>query len=321
VSPDLRRRTAPWAWLHRRGGAIADRASRRLTALFGPPLRHAAAPADLVHALRPGYGFLAGSALSLARERGVPFVFTRMHHGTDRDPPRARYDEIARTADAVIALTDYERDVLVREKGVAPERVHVTGVGPVLAEKADPAGFRRAHDLDAPYVLFLGRQTPSKGIDVLLAAARRVWRERPEVHFVLAGPHDPRRPAWRDPDPRVRDLGAVDLETKTSVLAGCELLCLPSRKESFGGVVTEAWSFGKPVVAARIGALASVVEHGRTGLLAEPEPAPLADALLELLREPARARALGAAGRVRAAERYAWDRLVARTRAIYASLA
>jgi len=325
-SPWLRARAAPWVWGHRRGGAIARVASARLTALLAPSCRRAlaagAAPPDVVHASRGGYGFLAEAALAHARALGRPFVFTRLRHHVDRDPQRARYDRLAREADAVVALTEHEREVLVERVGVAPERVHVTGVGPVLAEKADVPAFRRSLGLDAPYVLFVGRQVPSKGIEALLGAAIRVWRERPEVHFVFVGPptRHGRRQFARHRDARVHDLGAVDLDTKTAALAGCELLCLPSRKESFGGVLTEAWSFAKPVVAARMGAFESVVEDGRTGRLVDPAPGPLADAILALLRSPAEAHALGRAGQALAGERYGWDRLAARTEAVYASV-
>jgi glycosyltransferase involved in cell wall biosynthesis len=321
----LRARAAPWVWLHRRGGALARLASDRIAALLAPSLRGALASAsapDLVHAVRGGYGFLGEAALAHARALDRPFVFSRLLHAVDTDPQRTRYDRLARAADAVLALTEHERDVLVRDVGVAPDRVHVTGVGPVLAEKADVPSFRRALGLDAPYVLFVGRQVPSKGIEPLLGAAAIVWRERPDVHFVFVGPRTipSGRLFARHRDPRIHDLGPVDLETKTDALAGCELLCLPSRKESFGGVLTEAWAFAKPVVASRIDALASIVEDGRTGRLAAPRPAPLAEAILALLRDPVAARALGEAGRAQARARYAWGRLAARTEAVYASL-
>lgn len=323
----VRVRALPWVWGYRRGGALARVASDRIAALLAPSCRRALAASvavpDLVHSVRGGYGFLAEAALAHARALDRPFVFSRLHHDVDVDPQRARYDRLARAADAVLALTEYEREVLVCELGIAPERVHVTGVGPILAEKADVPAFRAALGLDAPYVLFLGRQVASKGVEPLLGAAACVWRERPEVHFVIVGPRTRygRRLLARHRDPRILDLGPVDLETKTAALAGCELLCLPSRKESFGGVVTEAWAFGKPVVAARTAALASVIDEGRTGLLAEPERGPIADAILELLRHPPTARALGEAGRKHAGERYSWAQLVARTEAVYRLLA
>jgi glycosyltransferase involved in cell wall biosynthesis len=269
-----------------------------------------------------GYGFLARSALHHARRTGRPFVFTRLLHARARQPQEGQYDQIAREADAVIALTEHERHALVAHKGVAPERVHVTGVGPILSGEFDVVAFRRAHGIAGPYVLFLGRHVASKGLESLLDAARRVWRVRPEIRFVFAGP--PSRWSARllreRGEARVHALGAIDLETKTAALAGCELLCLPSRKESFGGVFTEAWALGKPVIGGRIPEIASIVEDGLTGLLSGPDPAELADRLLALLRDPARARALGEAGRARVAERWSWEKLAERTEAVYAAL-
>jgi glycosyltransferase involved in cell wall biosynthesis len=56
-------------------------------------------------------------------------------------------------------------------------------------------------------------------------------------------------------DPRILELGSVDLQTKTDALEACTLLCLPSTQESFGGVYTEAWSFKKPVIGCDIPAV------------------------------------------------------------------
>jgi len=88
-------------------------------------------------------------------------------------------------------------------------------------------------------------------------------------------------------DRRGVNLGEVDLATKTSALAACELLCVPSVQESFGGVYVEAWSLGKTVIGGRIPPIACVVDEGRDGLLSTQNPPELAAALDRLLSDPA----------------------------------
>jgi glycosyltransferase involved in cell wall biosynthesis len=299
---------------------------------IGPAVRHLARKvepyveplvddASIVHATRIGREILPRALLDLARRHGVPFVLTPNHHPRWKGPLYREYDRLYREADALVALTAYERRMLVEDKGVREERVHLTGVGPILAERFSAERFRERHRLPDRFVLFLGQQLPYKGIAALLAATELVWKDHPDVRFVFVGP----RTAWsrrlfgRVHDPRVLNLGQVDLESKTSALAACELLCVPSAQESFGGVYVEAWTMGKPIVGGRIPPIASLVDEGVDGLLARQDPRELARALAALLDDPARAAAMGAAGREKA-RRFAWDALAARTVGIYEGL-
>ena len=93
-------------------------------------------------------------------------------------------------------------------------------------------------------------------------------------------------------------------------------------QEPFGLPVVEAMAAGRPVVASRAGGIPELVADGRTGLLVEPgDPLALADALLTLLADPERARAMGAAGRKDAVAHWTWQRAADRLCAVYGSLA
>ena len=83
-------------------------------------------PVDLVHAGRTGTEFLPVAARSFARRRSVPYVITALLHHDWHGPRHAPFDRLYRSADAVIALTEFEKEFLVEQKGVAEERVHVT---------------------------------------------------------------------------------------------------------------------------------------------------------------------------------------------------
>jgi glycosyltransferase involved in cell wall biosynthesis len=228
------------------------------------------------------------------------------------------YDKIYREADAVLVLTAAEKATLL-EKGVAEERIHITGIGPVLSDRYSAEEFRTKFDLHQRFVLYLGRQHKYKGVNAILRAAPIIWQKHPEAKFVFVGPHarDSNSLFRKLRDPRVLNLGPVDLETKTSALAACEFLCMPSTQESFGGVYVEAWSLRKAVIGGRIGPIACVIDHGRDGLLSSQNPHELAEAISYLLSHSSDCRAMGNAGWQKVQDKYTWDRLAKKTLKVY----
>jgi glycosyltransferase involved in cell wall biosynthesis len=268
---------------------------------------------------RIGREFLARAALNFARRRDIPFIITPNHHPRWRGPLYREYDKIYCEADAVIALTAAERELMIREKGVKPERIHVTGVGPVLSEQFSPDDFRRRYGVEGRVVLFIGQQLPYKGVRSIVEAAPLVWRRHRDVQFVFIGPETPysRRLFGGGRHPRILNLGSVDRETKTSALAACEFLCLPSAQESFGGVYVEAWSHRKAVIGGRTAQIASVIDEGQNGLLASQDPDELAAAMTRLLDDPAESAAMGDAGWLKTQRNYTWERLAAKTLDVY----
>jgi glycosyltransferase involved in cell wall biosynthesis len=116
---------------------------------------------------------------------------------------------------------------------------------------------------------------------------------------------------------RLLELDTVSLQEKTDALAACSLLCVPSTQESFGGVYTEAWSLGKPVIGCRIPAVAELIMDGEDGFLVAQQPAEIADRILQLLTDPSLARALGSAGQRKVQARFTWLRLAALTEQAY----
>jgi glycosyltransferase involved in cell wall biosynthesis len=109
----------------------------------------------------------------------------------------------------------------------------------------------------------------------------------------------------------------VGLQLKTDALAACALLCVPSTQESFGGVYTEAWSFGKPVIGCDIPAVAEVITDGQDGYLVDQEPEQIAERVCHLLLNPAQAEAMGQAGQHKVEAEYTWQRIAERTEEAY----
>ena len=100
-----------------------------------------------------------------------------------------------------------------------------------------------------------------------------------------------------------------------------EVLVHPARWEGFGLALLEAMLAGKPVVATDVSSAPEIVAGGETGLLVPPDdPAALADAVLELLADPAHAAAMGEAGLARARNEFSVAKMADRTAALYAAV-
>jgi glycosyltransferase involved in cell wall biosynthesis len=313
---EARRRLVPWvlAYYALQGPALA-RIAEALNAEIAPW----AANADLIHNCRIGREGLSYASLRVARQRDIPFVFTPVHHPRWGGWWHRYYHWLYRQADAVIALTEAERQLLIG-LGVDERRLFVTGMGPVLAETADGAHFRAQHGLgEEPVVLCLGQKYAYKGLGAVLKAAPLVWARFPETRFLFIGPRTPysRRLFAGVRDARIVELDAVGLQDKTDALAACDVFCLPSTQESFGGVFTEAWSLGKPVIGGDIPAVRTVIEEGQDGLLAPQQPGAIAAHILELLAHPTLRIEMGQRGQRKVNARYTWPRLAEQTEAVY----
>lgn len=315
-SPATRLRLAPWALAYY--GALSP-AVHRIAASIEPQLDQLPINPDLVHVSRNGREFLTQACMNYARRRGIPLVLTPNHHPRWRGRLYKEYDRLYREADAVVALTEAEKALMVEEKAIDPDKVFITGIGPILSDDFSAEEFRTRHKLDGPVVLYLGQQLKYKGVGALLQAAPAVLARHPDARFVFIGP--PSKFASdlfaQVDDPRILNLGAVDGRTKASALAACDLLCLPSCQESFGGVFVEAWAHRKPVIGGRIPAIASLIDEGRDGLLASQSPEELADAVDWLLSNPGEREAMGQRGWEKYRSSYTWPRIMEKNLDVY----
>jgi glycosyltransferase involved in cell wall biosynthesis/O-antigen/teichoic acid export membrane protein len=172
-----------------------------------------------------------------------------------------------------------------------------------------------------PVALFLGRlEAEQKGLDVLLDAFAKVVDQTPAQLEIAGDGRDRaalearcRRLGIAD---RVDFLGRVDGPAKLALLASAQLVCMPSRRETFGMVAAEALACGTPVLAADIDNLRQLVRPGTGRLVPSEDPVAYATALLELLRSPQRCRELGARGR-EFARGFDWDRIAGQQELVY----
>lgn len=277
---------------------------------------------DIVHNVCREY---AAASWRLSREIGAPLVMTPLAHpGQAWGGLDANDVALYQRADAVVALTSVEKSWYVN-RGIRPERVHVIGLGPSIDGSAgDGDAFRRQYGLTGPVVLFVGRKERYKGVDAILKASSLVWRRHPRTSFVFIGEapwYDRLWGSFRDyTDERILNLPVVDEKTKADAFAACDIFCLPSKHETFGLVLAEAWSFAKPVIGGDIGPLREVIADGVDGLIVPQKPERIAEAINGLLDDPEKARRLGLAGKSKVEGPYSWDCVVERMEQLYVDL-
>ena len=181
---------------------------------------------------------------------------------------------------------------------------------------------------DAPLVLGLGRMATKKGFQVLVPQLAALIAAVPEVHVVLAGAGDllpGLRAAAAPLGARVHFPGAVLRDTLPDLFRAADAFVLPAMHDPSGNVdglpnvVLEAMASGLPVVTTPVSGIPLAVRDGVEGVLVpEGDGAALREALVALLRDPARGRALGAAARERAVAELSWETVAGRYRAAYA---
>ncbi|MFC5382282.1 glycosyltransferase family 4 protein [Aquipuribacter nitratireducens] len=169
----------------------------------------------------------------------------------------------------------------------------------------------------APVVLCLSRAVPRKGHGRLLAVWPEVRRRHPGARLLLAGggPLVPRLRARAAQVPGAEVLGRVPDADLPGLYAAADVFVLPVADrlgglvtESLGIVLLEAAAAGLPVVAGRAGGTVEAVLDDRTGVLLDArDPAALAAAVVDLLDDPGRAAAMGAAGASWVRRAWDWD--------------
>lgn len=216
-------------------------------------------------------------------------------------PPVYRASEIA-------TLSTSSRDELVHDLGFSADRVSV--VPPGLHERFRPDPLGDDARSPQPLVVAVGRLVPVKRFDLLIAAAAQAREKIPELRLRILGEGYERDALERlveelDARSWVELPGRVDDDELVDAYRQAWLVASTSLREGWGMTLTEAAACGTPAVATRITGHADAVIDGRTGLLVDDVE--VATALVELLDDPARRAAMGAAALRRAAE-LTWER-------------
>lgn len=279
--------------------------------------RTQAAERQLALVERPDAIMQFGCLLGPGRSPGAPHVIYTDHvfSLTRRHYPRwspltsraaaafeAHESALLRNAAVVFTFSQFARQGMIDDYGCDPGRIFVAGTGANVRADAPE------RPLDEQVAFFAGYDFERKGGHVLLAAWPQVRRRLPSARLEIAAlgrppAHLPAGVTW---------LGRLSRDELTARYRQVSAFVLPSLFEPFGLVFAEAMASGLPVVATRTCGVPEIVSDGETGLLTDiGDQAALADALVAVLGDPDRARAMGAAGRARVLEHYTWEQVTA----------
>jgi glycosyltransferase involved in cell wall biosynthesis len=287
---------------------------------LAPQLPWALDGADVVHTHHTRSAPSRVAALA-ARMRGRPLVTT--DHGLGGG---GWHGLLPALFDRFLAVSRFSASVL----GVPVAKTRVVYGG------ADPQRYAPDPEVRRDGVLFVGRLTPHKGIDRLIAALPDGAR----LTLVGTGGHDPRPPERDYPDllrrlghgREVAFAGAVPDTALPGLHRGAAVFVLPTVKrdcygrhfaisELLGLSVLEAMASGTPVIASRLDALPEVVHDGETGFLVTPgDVGELRDRISQLLADRALAARMGRRGREVVFEQFTWDACARRCLAAYEEL-
>jgi len=246
--------------------------------IFGEVRRYARAASkialeesfDIIHA-HDWLSFCAGVA---AKETsGKPLVLHMHLPAVDQalggyaDPRVFAVEKDAmQKADAIIAISNRMRDVLIEKYDVYPDKIHVVhnGVAPDETAHLSPLAIKR--DPRTRVALYLGRLTGHKGPDIFLHAAKIVAARNPHARFIVAGSGEmlPRlidQAVYYGIADRVFFTGFVRGDEKNRLYKTADVFVMPSIAEPFGLVALEAASAGTPVIVSKQSGASEVMRH------------------------------------------------------------
>ena len=275
---------------------------------------------DVVHVHEPFVPLAATAAV-----RAAPCRVVATFHSAGEGRPvmyniaRACYRGVDRRIDCRIAVSPSARSLVSH---YFPGRYEIVPNG-VDLERFTP-GLERPREFPpgGPVVLFVGRNEPRKGLDILLEAFGRVLRDVPGCRLMLVGSglDSPELLRGVDEDVRVRitATGFVSNSDLPAFYAAADLFCAPALGgESFGVILLEAMASGTPVLASDIPGYSDVVSSAGGGILFETGNAgKLAQSLTELIADKRLRGELADAG-LAGVKKFSWELLATRLEQLY----
>jgi glycosyltransferase involved in cell wall biosynthesis len=208
---------------------------------------------------------------------------------------------IYQRADINFVRSTHVQRSMIEDYGCPPQKVALVYAGSNVTidphRQIDPAKYHSKR------ILFVGVDWPRKGGPQLVAAFKRVLQAHPDAHLTIVGCS----PQVDVPNCTV--VGKLTVDELSPYYDQAAVFCMPTRREPFGVVFIEAFSHKLPIVATRLGALPDFVLPGESGYLVDPinNVEQLAEALIDLLGNPAKCQAFGERGYQIALQRYTWE--------------
>ncbi|MFN8162894.1 MAG: glycosyltransferase [Solirubrobacterales bacterium] len=278
---------------------------------------------ELVHVTAPGPAGVAATLLS--RVTGSPLVASYHTELAEYAGLRSGDDGLAAIARAALRAFYGAPGVVLSPSPSADASLLALGTDAarlgrwergVDVSRFDPAKADRQAFPGELKVLYAGRLTREKGVDLLAESFLRAHRSDPRLHLLLAGGGPEEGELRARLGERATFLGWLEGEDLARAYASADIFLFASATDTYGQVILEAGASGLPVVAVAEGGPAALVENRHTGLLCRPDPDHLAGALLQLASSPLLRHHLGSSG-VHAAGARSWERAMGQLGAGY----
>lgn len=265
--------------------------------------------ADVFHIGPLPYTSLMYAGLQTGQFRDVPVIATPcIHLGEGNSDAKAGHylpsHQVAllRHCDRVLCMMDVEREHL-EQLGIPTTRLTTIGHGvdSQVATGGNAEQIHRRYTIDGPVVLHLGMKAFEKGSVTLLEAMKTLWARGARAWLVMAGPSlstfDEYLASQQPELKRLVSLPAFAEDEKRDLLAAATVVVQPSKVESLGLILIEAWANAKPVIAADIKVSRKLIEDSGGGVVVPfGDSARLAGEIEKLLADPQLQQEIGSRG-------------------------
>lgn len=284
---------------------------------------------DLIHA-HDWLSFLAGAEARAAS--GKPLIIHVHITGWEQagggsvDPRVYAVErEGMQRADAIIAVSERTKHIIVEKYGIAPGKIHVLHNGITLTAHAErdfsktQGKILRLKERGNNIVLFLGRLTLHKGPDYFIRAARRVLDYEPNTYFVIAGSGDMEGQIMQEAaglgiGDKVLFAGFVREENRDELYRSADLYVLPSVAEPFGITPLESLGNGTPVLISKQSGVSEVITHSLKVDFWDTDE--MANKIISVLRHKPLKQQLASSG-FQEALKATWEKAALKCREIY----
>jgi glycosyltransferase involved in cell wall biosynthesis len=284
------------------------------------------------HLFEPSVVSLPAGTMVGTRARVMTRHYSDYHTRIDKQW-HVRMDQLCtRLSHRVIAVSRHTAEHMIEVEEAPPEKIR-TILNGIDFERVKVSGgdassrIRREFNAEDAYVLLIcARLHPEKGYEYLLDAMPLIKARTNKRTILLVAGRGTFEAEYRA---RVKALGCED-EVKflgfrkdvPDLMAAADLVLLPSVAEAFGLVLAEALYLGTPVVATRVGGIPEIIDDGVDGVLVPPQDSEaLANAIVELLHDPDRRRAMSGTAKNKVIERFQFEAMVRAYERVYEELA
>ncbi len=281
---------------------------------------------DLIHVI--GYGHMCSTITIMKYQKKFPVIMTTIGVSAPISGPcsawiRQQFDKFVGISQLkklrkIIVIAEEEKKWCLKN-GIDERKIKYLPVGisdEAFIDYTDDISIKEKFGIEKPFIVYLGRIHPQKGLKELLKAFSRVVNCVPQVKLVLAGPDNN---YWNELRKQANELniarwikyiGYISEEDKYNLLAASEFIVLPSMYELQGIVLVEAMAQKKPVIATNVGGIPDFVKDGQTGfLISYGDVNSLANKIIHLLTDHAIRKKMGENARI-IAERYRWEKII-----------